>query len=114
MRQAAAPAAPFRSAPPRQGMDRSYRRHPRAPRPCILPWTLPLRDPALVPSVVKSMSGIPGYARIAFMASQTAEAQEARSRLAQRYGGTDPADADVIVALGGDGFMLQTLHSFMN
>jgi NAD+ kinase len=59
------------------------------------------------------MSGIPGYARIAFVASATAEAQEARARLAQRYGDTDPADADVIVALGGDGLMLQTLHAFM-
>ena len=59
------------------------------------------------------MSGIPGYARIAFVASPVPEAQEARTRLAQRYGDTDPADADVIVALGGDGLMLQTLHTFM-
>jgi NAD+ kinase len=59
------------------------------------------------------MSGIPGYAHIAFVASLTAEAQEARSRLVQRYGDTKPADADVIVALGGDGLMLQTLHTFM-
>jgi NAD+ kinase len=53
------------------------------------------------------------FARIAFVASQTAEAQEARTRLAQRYGDTRPQDADVIVALGGDGLMLQTLHAFM-
>jgi len=59
------------------------------------------------------MSGIPGYARIAFVASPMPEAQEARTRLAQRYGDTDPSDADVIVALGGDGLMLQTLHTFM-
>src|SRR3569833_989922 len=55
----------------------------------------------------------PGYARIAFVASPISEAQEARTRLAQRYGDADPAQADVIVALGGDGLMLQTLHSFM-
>ena len=48
------------------------------------------------------------------MASPTPEAQEARARLAQRYGDAPPDEADVIVALGGDGLMLQTLHRFMN
>ena len=33
--------------------------------------------------------------------------------LAGRYGNAEPRDADVIVALGGDGMMLQTLHTFM-
>ncbi len=51
--------------------------------------------------------------RIAFVASSTPEAREACAQLAKRYGNADPADADVIVALGGDGLMLQTLHSFM-
>src|SRR5881394_283574 len=54
------------------------------------------------------------HSRIAFVASPIAEAQDARARLAKRYGDTDPADADVIVALGGDGLMLQTLHRFMS
>jgi len=54
------------------------------------------------------------YARIAFVASPMAEAQEARTRLAARYGDAGPEDADVVVALGGDGLMLQTLHRFMN
>ena len=31
----------------------------------------------------------------------------------KRYGNIAPAKADVIVALGGDGLMLQTLHKFM-
>ena len=53
------------------------------------------------------------FSRIAFVASQTAEAQEARTRLAQRYGDAAPDQAGVIVALGGDGLMLQTLHRFM-
>jgi NAD+ kinase len=53
------------------------------------------------------------YKRIAFVASPIPEAQEARERLASRYGNADPDDADVIVALGGDGLMLQTLHAFM-
>src|SRR3954454_23364489 len=56
----------------------------------------------------------PRYKRIAFVASPIAEAQAALSTLAARYGHADPADADVIVALGGDGFMLQTLHKFMS
>src|SRR6478736_5176786 len=52
--------------------------------------------------------------RIAFVASPIAEAQQARARLAKRYGDTKPDDAEIIVALGGDGLMLQTLHRFMN
>ena len=50
---------------------------------------------------------------IAFVASQTPEAREACERLASRYGNCEPRAADVIVALGGDGLMLQTLHDFM-
>jgi NAD+ kinase len=53
------------------------------------------------------------YARIAFVASPIAEAQDARTRLAQRYDAAPPEEADVIVALGGDGLMLQTLRAFM-
>ncbi|PKP74757.1 MAG: NAD kinase [Alphaproteobacteria bacterium HGW-Alphaproteobacteria-6] len=48
--------------------------------------------------------------RITFMASETAQAQAARERLVARYGSVPAKQADVIVALGGDGFMLQTLH----
>lgn len=51
---------------------------------------------------------------IAFVASQTPEARAAYARLEARYGNTEPTQADVIVALGGDGLMLQTLHKFMN
>lgn len=53
------------------------------------------------------------FTRIAFVASSTAEATAAHHRLAEIYGDADPAEADVIVALGGDGLMLQTLHRFM-
>lgn len=48
--------------------------------------------------------------KIAFMASEAPVAQTARAALIGRYGNADPENADVIVALGGDGFMLQTLH----
>jgi NAD+ kinase len=53
------------------------------------------------------------FRRIAFAASQTPEAQEAKARLAARYGETGEEEADAIVALGGDGLMLQTLHRHM-
>src|SRR6201996_6821345 len=54
------------------------------------------------------------YDRIAFVASAGAEAQEALTRLVAAYGNHNPADADVVVALGGDGLMLQTLHQQMH
>jgi len=54
------------------------------------------------------------FRSIAFLASPIEEAESARDRLAERYNGVDPEDADVIVALGGDGLMLQVLHRFMN
>jgi NAD+ kinase len=53
------------------------------------------------------------YQRIAFIASPTPEARAAYERLEKHYGNADPHDADVIVALGGDGLMLQTLHKFL-
>ena len=56
----------------------------------------------------------PNFQHIAFVASQTREAREACAQLEKRYGSADPTAADVIVALGGDGLMLQTLHKFMN
>jgi NAD+ kinase len=51
--------------------------------------------------------------RIAFVTSSTPEAELARDALVRRYGEMQPGDADVIVALGGDGLMLRTLHKFM-
>ncbi len=48
--------------------------------------------------------------KIAFVASRAPLAQTARAALIGRYGDAHMDDAEVIVALGGDGFMLQTLH----
>lgn len=48
--------------------------------------------------------------KIAFTASRAEVAQTARAALITRYGNVPLEDADVFVALGGDGFMLQTLH----
>ena len=53
------------------------------------------------------------FDRVAFVASPTPEAQEAFRSLTGRYPAVDPREADVIVALGGDGLMLQSLHRFM-
>ncbi|MGE0231450.1 MAG: NAD kinase [Flavobacteriaceae bacterium] len=53
-------------------------------------------------------------AKIAFIASDTPEAKTARDTLGALYGDVRPDEADIIVALGGDGHMLQTLHDFMN
>jgi len=50
------------------------------------------------------------YDRIAFVASTNEEAEAARKGLAARYGDHPVDQADVVVALGGDGLMLQTLH----
>lgn len=49
-------------------------------------------------------------AKLAFIASDRPEAREALDRLVARYGENAANDADVIVALGGDGFMLEILH----
>ena len=53
---------------------------------------------------------MPRFRNIAFVASDTEEALAARARLAERYGDAPPDKADAIVALGGDGLMLQTMH----
>ena len=50
--------------------------------------------------------------RIAFVAADIQAAERARRALIRRYGQAPASKADVIVALGGDGFMLQTLHRY--
>jgi NAD+ kinase len=55
----------------------------------------------------------PKYDRIAFVASPAPEARKALKRLAKLYGNASPSRADVVVALGGDGLMLQTLRRAM-
>jgi NAD+ kinase len=47
---------------------------------------------------------------VAVVASKSPEGQRALAEMVERYGTASPEEADVIVALGGDGFMLQTLH----
>jgi len=52
--------------------------------------------------------------RIAFVASQSADAQASLAALRARYGDAALAEADVVVALGGDGFMLETVHRLIH
>lgn len=51
--------------------------------------------------------------RISFVSSGTADAEAAADRLRNHYGDAGFEAAEVIVALGGDGLMLQTLHRVM-
>lgn len=48
--------------------------------------------------------------KLCFIASQTPEAQKLREEYIKEYSQAKEQDADIIIALGGDGFMLQTLH----
>src|SRR5215468_5052108 len=95
----------------RQCMEGSYRRKSGglsgsrpSPRDCT--YFQPIEPPMSYSS--------PNYDRISFIASQTSDANTALKRLTKRYGNVAPEKADVIVALGGDGLMLQTLHRLMN
>ena len=57
---------------------------------------------------------LPFVTRLAFKASDRPEAQEALERLRARYGDVGDESAQVIVALGGDGFMLEILHRHLD
>jgi NAD+ kinase len=52
--------------------------------------------------------------RIACVASNSPRAQEGLRQLAERYNLVPADEADALVALGGDGFMLQTMHDYMD
>lgn len=54
------------------------------------------------------------FARVAFVAADNDAAQRALEHLRHRYGAAAPEQADAIVALGGDGFMLETLHHYID
>ncbi len=54
------------------------------------------------------------HPKLAVVASVSEDAQAALAEVRTRYDLTDPDDADIIVALGGDGFMLETLHRFLH
>jgi len=51
--------------------------------------------------------------KIAFVSSRSPDAQEAREQLSKKYLSVEPDEAEVIVALGGDGYMLEAIHRNM-
>lgn len=51
--------------------------------------------------------------RVAVVAAETEAAQAARAELCERYRCVEPGEAEVVIPLGGDGFMLETLHRFL-
>jgi NAD+ kinase len=53
-------------------------------------------------------------ATVAFVAIDTEAAQSGLAELSRLYKVTPPDEADIIVALGGDGFMLETLHRYLD
>jgi NAD+ kinase len=53
------------------------------------------------------------HSRLAFVSSDSADARAAAERLGKLYGEASVADAEIVVALGGDGFLLQTLRETM-
>jgi NAD+ kinase len=54
------------------------------------------------------------FKHIAFLASEAPAAKRALKRMTQHYGNADLAKAEVVVALGGDGHMLQTMHKMVS
>ena len=66
--------------------------------------------PAASPAGASDADPIPADPAIAVVAAPTAEAQAALRNLTEQHGQVSIDRADVIVALGGDGFLLETLH----
>lgn len=54
------------------------------------------------------------FSNIAFVSADTEAGNAARKRLEDRYAHVPPEQADLIVALGGDGFMLEVLHHYID
>ena len=67
-------------------------------------------DPISDPLAPRSAFRKPSDIRISFCCADTEEARRARTRLVHRYGNVPLEEADIVVALGGDGFLLETLH----
>ncbi|MBI4920421.1 MAG: NAD kinase [Devosia nanyangense] len=76
----------------------------------------PPPDPVLTRRTSGSGRHVPDYSakQVSFVSSGTAEADAAMAKLRLRYGDTGLHSAEVVVALGGDGLMLQTLHKVMD
>ena len=60
------------------------------------------------------MAGQPTYQKLALAISNSAQAQDTASALRDAHDWVPQAEAEAVVALGGDGFMLQTLHAMLD
>jgi NAD+ kinase len=71
------------------------------------------REPVLTDATPEDDEIDAASRKIGFRAADTPEATEALSELIALYGDAGDDEADILVALGGDGFMLETLHGIM-
>ena len=60
------------------------------------------------------MAGQPTYERLALAISNSALAQDTAAALRDAHDWVPQEEAEAVVALGGDGFMLQTLHKMLD
>ena len=105
----------FAQIPAAYDQSRTHSPLPSPPCPCqrdplFLYSTL---DDAAAGEMTDMLNKGRRFERINFLSSAAPEAEEARARLVGRYGDVHSSEANVVVALGGDGLMLQTLHKFM-
>jgi NAD+ kinase len=68
---------------------------------------------AWLPNCQRDQSGM-NFKQIAFLSSDAPAAKRALARMVKAYGNADLKSADVVVALGGDGHMLQTMHKMVS
>lgn len=69
--------------------------------------------PANIPNAISFVTSKHHFEKITFVATATTSARKALKSLTARYGDVPIEEAEVVVALGGDGLMLQTLHKLM-
>ncbi|MEO0872485.1 MAG: NAD(+)/NADH kinase, partial [Pseudomonadota bacterium] len=72
------------------------------------------REPGGKDTFLASPEDNSAYERIAILASETPRAQEALAHLTSQGSWVALEEADAVVVLGGDGFMLQTLHAMLD
>ncbi|MFC7333257.1 NAD kinase [Rhodocista pekingensis] len=75
---------------------------------------MPDQTPPLPDASDAALSPLPRAPALAFVAAETDDARSARDRLHARYRGVALEEADIVVALGGDGFLLETLHDTLS
>ncbi|MCC7427347.1 MAG: NAD kinase [Alphaproteobacteria bacterium] len=92
---------------------RAGTRRPPPPPPAPGRAQPPVTPPAAIAPPAPAPFRAKPVRRIAFLAAATRRAATLRKKLVERYGHAEPERAEVAVALGGDGFMLETLHRFL-